>query len=268
MVVAYAVHHHEGDVTMPRFICLFMLCLALPVSSARAGEPVTEPPEASSQGWFENPTRSRSIFSPSALPLHAGEGFIGQQAIFITTAEVGLSERLSLNAASILPVTLIASDSKIHFTLMAGFKWTLPLTERLHLAFGAQGGIVNSDLPGKGDLRGVAASGILTYGTGDGHVSLAVQPLITWGWKGDSARPMVMPTLGGFVRLGEHWGLAGEAGLSPIAGVSDRFAFTTAGGRVMGRHWSLDLWLLAGKELRANKEVSVIPGASLLFHWG
>ncbi|RKH56925.1 hypothetical protein [Corallococcus llansteffanensis] len=253
---------------MPRFSCLFMLWLATSGASSWAEEPVTVPPEAPpSRGWFENPTRSRSIVSPTALPLHAGEGFIGQQALFITTAEVGLSERLSLNVASVLPVTLAVGYSDVHFNLLAGLKVTLPLTERLHLAFGVQGGKFNNDLPGVGDINGVAAYGILTYGTGDAYVSLTVQPIFTWEPRDHSGRTMVLPMLGGFVRLGEHWGIAGDVALSPVTGVSEPFAFATAGGRLLGQRWSVDLGLLAGKQLRAYDGLSVVPGASFLFHW-
>ncbi|WP_233582637.1 hypothetical protein [Corallococcus sp. CA053C] len=253
---------------MPRFICLIMLCLAMPGAFARAGEPVTAPSEASSPGWFENPTRSRGLVSPTALPLHAGEGFIGQQALFITAAELGLSERVSVNVASVLPVALAVGYSDVQFNLLAGLKLSLPLTERLHLAFGAQGGSFNNNLPGMRDIHGVGAYGILTYGTGDGSLSLTVQPIVTWEGGDNEGFVMVLSMLGGFVRMGEHWGLAGDVALSPGEGLAGPFAFATAGGRLLGQHWSVDLGLLAGKHLRHYKGVSVVPGASLLFHWG
>jgi hypothetical protein len=64
---------------------------------------------------------------------------------------------------------------------------------------------------------------------------------------------MVLPMLSGFVRVGEHWGLAGEVAISPVDAISDPFAFATAGARLMGRHWSVDLGLLAGQELGAQE---------------
>ncbi|MFP2908414.1 hypothetical protein ACLESD_25845 [Pyxidicoccus sp. 3LFB2] len=252
---------------MPRFICLLMLWLAVPASSARAEEPGTAPPETSARDWFENPTRTRSLVGPTALPLHAGEGFIGQQAFLITTAEVGLSERVSLNAASVVPVVAVARGfSDVPFSLLAGIKVTFPLTERLHLAFGAQGGTFDSDLVGVLLVNGVAAYGVLTYGTGDAYLSLTVQPIFTWGTLDDSGSAMVLPMLGGFIRMGKHWGLAGDVALSPIQGISEPFAFATAGGRLLGEHWSVDLGLLAGKRFQ-DASLTVVPGASFLFHW-
>ncbi|MBN8226863.1 hypothetical protein JYK02_04990 [Corallococcus macrosporus] len=253
---------------MPRFICLIMLLWwVVPPSFARAEEPGTASPETSSQDWFENPTRTRSLVGPTALPLHAGEGYIGQQAFLITAAEVGLSERVSLNAASVIPIVALARGfSDVPFSLLAGIKVTFPLTERLHLAFGAQGGTFDSDLGGLNVVNGVAAYGVLTYGTGDAYVSLTVQPIFTWGSMDESGSAMVLPMLGGFIRLGRHWGLAADVALSPVEGISAPFAFATAGGRLLGQHWSVDLGVLAGKQLH-DSTLAVVPGASFLFHW-
>ncbi|RKH33133.1 hypothetical protein D7Y13_08780 [Corallococcus praedator] len=248
---------------MLRFGCLMLLWWLLPGASASAGEPVP----SSSSAWFENPARTRGLLGSTALPLHEGEGFIGQQALFATVAEVGLSERVSVSVASAVPVVALARTfSDVPFSLMGGIKVTRPLTERLHLAFGVQGGSFDSDLYELQTLNAVAVYGILTYGTGDAHVSLTVQPFVAWG-SFHSGSVMVLPMLGGFVRLGEHWGLAGEVALSPVDGVSGAFGFATAGARFMGRHWSLDLGVLAEQKWKDADRPSVLPGGSFLFHW-
>ncbi|RKH33125.1 hypothetical protein D7Y13_08775 [Corallococcus praedator] len=249
----------------PRCICLFMLWLALPGASASAQEPGEAPLPSSSSGWFENPSRTRGLTGSTALPLHAGEGFIGQQALFATVAEVGLSERVSVHLASAIPFQVMFRDTS--FSLLGGIKLTTPLTEKLHLAFGVQGGSYDSDFPGSWGLyNAVAAYGTLTYGTGDANLSLTVQPIYAWATDEEGGL-MVLPMLGGFLRMGEHWGLAGEAAISPARGIADAFAFATAGARLMGPRWSVDLGVLAGMQLQGQDVPAFVPSASFLYHW-
>ncbi|NOJ92048.1 hypothetical protein HMI51_03680 [Corallococcus coralloides] len=249
----------------PRLICLLMLSLALPGASASAGEPAPEPPPASAPVWFENPTRTRGLMGSTALPLHAGEGFIGQQAFFFTVAEVGLSERVSVHLATAAPFQLVYTDTS--FSLMGGIKISAPLTEKLHLAFGVQGGSYDSDFPGSGGLHNaVAAYGTLTYGTADANLSLTFQPIYIWE-RGRNGSVMVLPMVGGFLRVGEHWGFAGEIAISPVEAIADAFAFATAGARFMGPRWSVDLGLLAGTQLQQQDTPAFAPGATFLYHW-
>ncbi|NOK16343.1 hypothetical protein [Corallococcus carmarthensis] len=249
----------------PRFICLLMLSLALPGASASAGEPAPEPPPASAPGWFENPTRTRGLLGSNALPLHAGEGFIGQQALFATVAEVGLSERVSVNLATAIPFQVMSRDTS--FSLLGGIKVSTPLTEKLHLAFGVQGGSYDSDFAGAWGLHNaVAAYGTLTYGTGDANISLTVQPIYVWA-RDENGGVMVLPMVGGFLRVGEHWGFAGEVAISPVRAIADAFAFATAGARFMGQRWSVDLGVLAGTQLQGQDTPAFAPGASFLYHW-
>ncbi|RYZ33535.1 MAG: hypothetical protein EOO72_14025, partial [Myxococcaceae bacterium] len=213
----------------------------------------------------ENPARTRGLTGTTALPLHAGEGFIGQQALFFTVAEVGLSDRVSVNFASATPFQLMFTETS--FSLLGGIKLTTPLSEKLHLAVGVQGGTYDSDFPGSlGHHSAVAAYGTLTYGTGDANLSLTVQPIYVWA-RDDDGGLMVLPMLGGFLRLGEHWGLTGEVALSPVRAMADAFAFATAGARLMGQRWSVDLGVLAGQQLRGQDVPAFVPGASFLFHW-
>ncbi|MCY1046342.1 hypothetical protein OV208_33870 [Corallococcus sp. bb12-1] len=250
---------------MRRFSWLMLLWLALPGASASAGEPAPEPPPASAQGWFENPTRTRGLLGSTALPLHAGEGFVGQQAFFATVAEVGLSERVSLNMATAIPIQLAFSDTS--FSLLAGIKVSTPLTEKLHLAFGVQGGSYDSDWAGSLGLHSaVAAYGTLTYGTADANLSLTVQPIYVWV-QGENGSVMVLPMVGGFLRVGEHWGFAGEVAISPARAIASAFAFATVGARFMGPRWSVDLGVLAGRQLEGRGGPAFAPGASFMYHW-
>ncbi|WP_233587264.1 hypothetical protein [Corallococcus sp. CA049B] len=201
----------------------------------------------------------------TALPLHAGEGFIGQQAFFFTVAEVGLSERVSVHLATAAPFQLVYTDTS--FSLMGGIKISTPLTEKLHLAFGVQGGSYDSDFPGSGGLHNaVAAYGTLTYGTADANLSLTFQPIYIWE-RGRNGSVMVLPMVGGFLRVGEHWGFAGEVAISPVEAIADAFAFATAGARFMGPRWSVDLGILAGTQLQQQDTPAFAPGATFLYHW-
>ncbi|NNB92373.1 hypothetical protein HI113_00355 [Corallococcus exiguus] len=245
----------------PRCICLLILSLAFPGASVSAEELAP----ASARGWFENPTRSRGLLGSTALPLHAGEGFVGQQALFATVAEVGLSERVSVHLATATPFQLVYGDTA--FSLMGGIKMSTPLTEKLHLAFGMQGGTYDSDFPGSQGLHNaVAAYGTLTYGTADANLSLTVQPIYVWA-RDDNGGLMVLPLVGGFLRVGEHWGITGEVAISPVPAMSDAFAFATAGARFMGPLWSVDLGILAGTQLQHQDTPAFVPGASFLYHW-
>ncbi|WP_233585041.1 hypothetical protein [Corallococcus sp. CA054B] len=251
----------------PRFICLLMMSLVLPGASASAGEPAYEPPPASARGWFENPTRTRGLLGSTALPLHEGEGFAGQQALLATVAEVGLSERVSVNVATAaFAYSMGRAFDDVPFSLIGGIKIAQPLSERLHLAFGVEGGSFDTGQYQVDTLNAVSVYGILTYGTPDAHLSLTVRPFLAWGTY-HSGSLMVLPMLGGFIRLGERWGLAGEVALSPVAGISGTFGFATAGARFMGRQWSLDLGLLGEQQWKDTDKPSVLPGFSFLFHW-
>ncbi|MBN9687174.1 MULTISPECIES: hypothetical protein [unclassified Corallococcus] len=248
---------------MPRFICLLMLSFAIPVASASAGE--SSQGAETAEGWFENPTRSRGLLGSTALPLHAGEGYIGQKAFFATVAEVGLSERVSVHLATASLFQLVYTDTA--FSLMGGIKVSTQLTEKLHLAFGAQGGSYDSDLPGSLGLHNAAALyGTLTYGTADANLSLTVQPIYVWA-RDDNGGLMVMPMVGGFLRVSAHWGFAGEIAISPVPAMADAFAFATAGTRFMGPRWSVDLGVLAGTQLQGQDTPAFVPGASFLYHW-
>lgn len=275
MVIAKAAGHAKGEYLMMRSICLVLLCLAVPFSRAEAETPEAAP----SDGWFENPVRSRSLVGHTALPLHAGEGFVGQQALAFSVAGVGLHERVSLNVATTLPLSVLGVD----LSFMGGVKVAIPMSERLHVAFGLQGGASshsyetwNSTTGEHGnetDLTlGLLPYGVITYGTGNAHASLTLQPVFT-RTDGVWEQAMLLPMLSGFVRLGAHWGLAADAVVPVYFNSSTAFgtdAMGMAGVRLFGQHWSVDVGGLAQREegpFPGESRLKVHPGASLMFHW-
>jgi hypothetical protein len=247
---------------MPRSICLVLLCLAVPFSRAAAETP--------SDGWFENPVRTRSLVGHTALPLHAGEGFIGQQVLAFSVAGVGVHERVSLNVATTLPLSLVGLD----LLFMGGVKVAFPMSERLHVAFGLQGGAQshsyetwNPETREHGNetelILGLLPYGVITYGTGNAHVSLTLQPVFMRE-DGVWEEAMLLSMVSGFVRLGAHWGLAADAAVPVFMRSGDAFgesATAMAGVRLFGQHWSVDLGGMTSRDLK------VMPGASLMFHW-
>jgi hypothetical protein len=260
---------------MPRFICWVLLLLAVPVAHAGAEEPPAAP-AAVSGAWFENPIRSRAFLTHTALPLHAGEGFIGQQGVVITAAEAGLNERVSLNVATATPFMALgvrvfgAYSAELPLNFLAGLKVAVPVSERLHLALGVQGGAAPMSFAGVGDLYAVNPYGVLTYGTADTHLSVSLQSAFIKGSFNSEADVLVLPTVSGFARMGEHWGLAAEAvTLLPLAGQLEPGGLMMGGPRFLGRHWSLDLGVIAAQEWNefARDQLHVLPWASLMFHW-
>ncbi|HZI11849.1 MAG TPA: hypothetical protein VE153_15805 [Myxococcus sp.] len=260
---------------MPRFICWVLLLLAIPVAHAGAEEPEAVPAEVS-EAWFENPLRSRGFLSHTALPLHSGEGFIGQQGVFITSAEVGLGERVSLNVASAMPFMLVGGSpfgghaSELRLNVLAGLKVAVPVSERVHLAFGVQGGAAPMRFAGVGDVYAINPYGVLTYGTGDSHLSVSLQSAYIVGTFNSGPDVLLIPTVSGFMRLGEHWGLAAEAlTLLPLAGQLEPGGLVMGGPRFLGQHWSVDLGVIAAQEWDAftRNRLRVLPWASFMFHW-
>lgn len=252
---------------MPRFIRWVLLLLAVPVAHAGAEEP---------EAWFENPIRSRSFLSHTALPLHAGEGFAGQQGFFISTVEAGLSERVSVSVATLTPLMAMVQLggagelSEEVLNVLAGVKVAAPVSERLHLAFGVQAGAAPGSFAGVGDVYALNPYGVLTYGTADAHLSVSLQSAFIVTTFDSDPDLLVIPTLSGFTRMGAHWGLAAEAvTLLPLGGEPEPASLLMAGPRFLGQHWSLDLGVIATQQWHelSDEGPVVLPWASLMFHW-
>jgi hypothetical protein len=222
---------------------------------------------ADPEAWFENPTRTRSLIGHTALPLHEGEGYVGQQAFFFTTAGVGLSERVSVNVTTAMPAMALVTE--VQFNLMAGIKVATPLAEDLHGAIGLQSAFLSVGSTSVDSLLTLMPYGTLTFGTADAHLTATLQPILLV--EDGAGSVTLLPSVSGFVRMFRNVGLVGEALLwLPLRDHHATYALPMAGVRTFGEHWSLDAGVVAfpgGAVGTAPKGATLLPIVSLSGHW-
>ncbi len=247
---------------MHHLMGVMLLLLLVPAAHAQS-----EKAESAPAPWFENPTRSRSLLGHTALPLHEGEGFVGQQAFFFTTAGVGLSEHVSVNVATAMPAMAFFTD--VQFNLLAGIKVASPLAERLHGAVGLQAAGMWIGDHTFSHFFTLLPYGALTYGTADAHVTATLQSVLLS--EDDGWRVMLLPSVSGFVRVWRNLGFVGETLLwLPFKDGDSTYAVPMGGVRALGEHWSLDLAavvLPGGAVDTAPNGVNLLPLVSFGLHW-
>jgi hypothetical protein len=189
------------------------------------------------QLWFQDPNRTRYLYAPSAMMLRRGEGYVSQKELFFTSAAVGLTDNITLQAGAVLPLWLVGQGG---FNIIGGVKVGGSPLDRLHLAVGAQAiSIPSFNLVAAGFLFGTA-----TYGTPDVHVSLGVgSPFLIAGTTSVIA-PQAITTLSANVRVGQNLALVTENWMIPAF-------MSSAGGqlpmlnslalRIFGKQWAVDV---------------------------
>lgn len=184
--------------------------------------------------WFQDPNRTRYLYAPSAMMLRQGEGYVSQKELFFSSVSYGLTDNVTLQAGAILPLWLAGENG---FNVIGGVKIGGSLTDRLHLAGGAQALVVPT-YGAMGFLFGTA-----TYGTPDAHLSLAVGAPFTLVQGSSSIASQVITTLSGNVRMSQRLALVTENWLMPayISSNSELPMLNSLALRIFGQQWAVDI---------------------------
>jgi hypothetical protein len=227
--------------------CLALLAL-LGASEPPAEQP-SEPPEPPAQespaqepapeGPFEDPNRTRYLYAPSARMLRAGEVYLSQTELFITSGAIGVTDFLTLQLGSALPA-LLASNG---LNFLVGLKVGFPLTDRLHVAGGAQVLVLPFTSPRFGPTTLLFTTA--TYGSLDAHLSVAIGVPLSLQAPAQQWELFPGPfiaTVSGNLRLGRHVALVTENWIVPGYFLPPDVPMANALAlRLFGEHWALDL---------------------------
>jgi len=162
----------------------------IPKYVIKSKEMMTNKNNSSSGLVYPNPHPSRYVFSPSALPLKKGEGYINAFYFLIWQAQYGITENFSLGLTTswfLVPTFLNA-------------KYTIALSEDLNIAVGGQfGKLYMSD-----DNSVALGFGTITYGTPESNISLNA------GYGSYANNGISILTLSGTQRIGKSASILGE----------------------------------------------------------
>lgn len=211
--------------------------------------------------WFQDPNRTRYLYAPSGMMLRQGEGHFSQKELLFSSMSYGLTDNITVQAGAVLPLWLVPSG----FNFIGGIKVGASLGDRLHLAAGAQGIFV----PGLFGTSGGAAGfvfGTATYGTPDGHLSVAVgKPfMIAQGTAGFNE--LFIVTLNGNLRVGQRVALVTENWLLPTMGTTysgQLPMINSLAARIFGESWAVDLGLI-----RVADTIVPIPWLDFTYNFG
>lgn len=162
-----------------------------------------------------NPNATRYLFAPSAFPLTKGEGYYQNTYILVNSANYGVTNRLSLGGAVVLPLAAYINA-----------RYSIPLSEKWYSSFGIiTGGVIN------GEAGFAIPFGNISYGNFESNLTLGVgQPfLFSSSQPGPSEFPLV--AISGMKRIGKRLSLVTENWIIPYkeryySEVDERFKLT------------------------------------------
>lgn len=194
------------------------------------------------QLWFQDPNRTRYLYAPSGMMLRQGEGYFSQKELFFSSLSYGLTDNITVQAGAMVPLWLVPSG----FNFIGGIKVGASLGDRLHLAAGAQGlflpGLFGTSGGGAGFVFGTA-----TYGTPDGHLSVAVGKPFLLASGTSAFDETFIVTLNGNLRVGQRVALVTENWLLPTMGTTysgQLPMINSLAARIFGENWAVDLGLI------------------------
>ena len=226
--------------------------IALEVSGARMQLPagsidqLAPPGSVAAAGrWPRDANRTRYLYSPSGFMLRQGEGYVSQTEIFITSVGVGLTDWLTLQVGSVLPVLFVEPRST---PFLVAVKAGGSPSPHLHLA----GGFQMLAIPGYSELPAVGfLFGTLTLGTEDLHLGISAGPPFAFN-KSDSALGAAIVSISGNWRVARAVALVSENWLVPVSGRLQGIGSLAV--RFLGEHLAVDAGFVF-----ANGAVAPLP---------
>jgi hypothetical protein len=150
--------------------------------------------------WDENPNRTRHLWSPSALPLRAGEGYLSQKQLAFTTWAYGITDNVAILVGSVLPANFAGPDGA---NLIVALKAATKVADKFHIGAGFESFII----PTIGTL-GVAFA-TATYGVPDAQVTINAGKPFAFDSK-NTATGDFMVSISAMWRFSRHYGLVSE----------------------------------------------------------
>ncbi|MBR59331.1 MAG: hypothetical protein CMH54_15105 [Myxococcales bacterium] len=166
------------------------------------------------QVWGRNPMRTKYFFTPSAIPLRKGEGYLSLKQLTILEGAFGVTDNLALDLGSFLPGVFMGKDSA---NVILGVKYARKVAPKVHIG----GGVMGIVLPWQGALATPMIG--ITYGqeTGDTQFTLGVGKPFAYNFdKQDGASADLVINLSTMIRVSsagaivfENWFFPGTPGL-------------------------------------------------------
>lgn len=211
------------------------------------------------EAWFLDPNRTRYLYGPSAMMLRRNEVSVGQLELLATTASFGVTDFLSVQAGTAVPLLFASPPESLHalFAVKVGG----PVSERLFLAAGTQALWLPflRSLPPRGvPLLGLVF-GTATYGLWDAHVSVSAGvpvnllggPENLQAWLGN-----VIIAVSGNYRLARSLALVSENWLMVQTASPGGFLLLDAlAVRILGERLAVDVGLV----LATNQDGLAVP---------
>jgi hypothetical protein len=219
-------------------------------SSAEAG--------ADGELWFQDRSRTRYLYAPSAFMLKQGEGYFSQTELLVSSVTYGLTDYLTLRAGSVVPALFLPEGEGVNF--IGGLKVGGALSEQLHLAAGAEM-LVLPGLETGGGAIGLLF-GSVTYGTPELHATLSVgRPVVVGEGDLDDLPLVIVPS--GAWRMSRRLALVSENWVLPFQG-EEKFSLVNALAlRFLGEQWSADVGLIHDPEAPVP-----VPWLDFTYHFG
>lgn len=192
---------------------------------------------ANGEVWFQDPNRTRYLYAPSGMMLRQGEGYFSQKELFFSSMNYGLTDNVTVQVGAVVPAWLAEGG----FNIIGGVKVGGSVTDKLHLAIGAQALFLPSLLGGNGGALGFLF-GTGTYGTPDAHVSLAVGKPFTLASGEELLNRHYIVAVSGNVRMTQTLSLVTENWVMPTLFDSTPLPMINSLAlRFFGEHWAVDL---------------------------
>jgi hypothetical protein len=187
--------------------------------------------------WFEDVSRTRYLFGPSALMLRGGQAYFSQKELVVSEFGYGISDNFTVLAGAI-PFAWFIPGAGLNF--LVGAKVGMPVGGSVHLAAGFDTLVIL--------FNGVSVTSGFVFGTAtiaenNWHLSLSAGYPVAFNFQlGEFATTAPIVTVSGNLRLSQNFGLVSEnwivlppsAGADPVLadGLSVRF---------LGERFSVDV---------------------------
>ena len=207
--------------------------------------------------WEDNPNRTRHLYSPSAMQLKQGEGYVSVKEFLFLSGAYGVTDNVSVLVGTFIPTLFVFDDAG---GLIGAIKVGTELSEGYHVAGGAE--VIT--LPNFGDGGGLNLLGIgfagFTVGQPDKQFTVNVgRPFALSGSQNELGD--VLFTLSAQYRLTNRYGLITENWFFPtVEGVesSPILSFHALAFRQMRDRSAFDFGVIG---------ISGVPGAFPWVDW-
>jgi hypothetical protein len=216
--------------------------VVLEVSGARIAIPAAAVDRVAAKGaegtaapWPRDPNRTRYLYSPTGFMLRQWEGYVSQTELVATSAAIGLTDWLTVQAGTVIPVLVYSPQDT---PLLLALKTGGAVTPWLHLAAGFQTLYVPSasEVGTAGLLYGT-----LTLGTEDLNLGVSAGPPFALSGS-DGQLGDVLVSISGTWRVARSIALVSENWIVPVEGETE--AVVSGAVRFIGDRLGVDAGLL------------------------